>query len=585
MDIDGGLTPVSMRRASAGGGYRRWLDFARVVDIAGGGYRRWSHAGLDATVRISRGWWISPVVGFRAGGGYRRWWISPVVSRRVVDIAGGWISRGWWISPLVDIAGGLTPVSMRRSGFRAGGGYRRWLDFARVVDIAGGGYRQVVDIHGGLTPVSMISFASGGCWAPAIKGGVRDIVCKWGVLGPCNQRGRARYRVQVGGAGPLQSKGAFAISCASGVCWAPAIKGGVRDIVCKWGVLGPCNQSGRARYRVYVGGAGPLQSKGACVISCASGGCWAPAIRGGVRDIVCKWGVLGPCNQRGRARYRVQVGGAGPLQSKGACAISCASGGCWAPAIIVGVRDIVCKWGDAGPLQSKGACAISCASGGCWAPAIKGGVRDIVCKWGVLGPCNQSSRARYRVQVGGAGCWAPAIKGGVRDIVCKWGVLGPCNQRARARYRVQVGGAGPLQSKGACAISCASGGCWAPAMKWGVRDIVCKWGVLGPCNQRGRARYRVQVGCAGPLRSKGACAISCAPAIKGGVRDIVCKWGCSARVHIVTSGQCRVHVHSSLCECGLLSSQYRKAISLQRGFPRNLSSLSFFSFPASPTRA
>ena len=268
--------------------------------------------------------------------------------------------------------------------------------------------------------------------------------------------------MQVGGAGSLQSKGACAISCASGVCWAPAIKGGMRkscarggcwapaikgrvhDMVRKWGVLGPCNQRSRTRYRVQVRGAGPLQSKGAC-----------PAIGGSVRDIVCKWGVLGPCNQRGRARrarYRVQVGGAGPLQSKGACAISCASGGCWAPAI-------------------KG--AISCASGGCWAPPIKGGVRDIVRKWGVLGPCNQRGRARYRVQGGGAGplqskgacakscasggCWAPAIKGGVRgvrDIVCKWGVLGPCNQRGR--------------------------------------DIVCKWGVLGPCNQRGRARYRLQ---------------------------------------------------------------------------------------------
>ena len=451
-----------------------------------------------------------------------------------------------------------------------------------------------------------ISCASGGCWAPAIKGGVHDSVCKWRVLGPCNQRGRARYRVQVGGAGPLHSKGACAISCASGGCWAPAIKEGVRDIVCKWGVLGPCNQRGRVRYRVQVGGAGPLQSKGACAISCASvgcwasGGCWAPAIKGGVRDIVCKWGMLGPCNQRGRARYRVQVGGAGPLQSKGACAISCTSGGCWAPAIKGGVRDIVCEWGCAGPLQSKGACAISCASGGCWAPAIKGGVRDIVCKWGVLGPCNQRGRARYRVQVGCAGplqskgacaiscasggCWAPAIKGGVRDILCKWAGLGPCNQRGRARYRVQVGGAGPLQSKRACAISCASERCWAPAIKGGVRDIVCKWGVLGPCNQRGRARYRVQVGGAGPLQSKGACAISwwgvlgpcnqrgrvryrvqvkgagpcnqrgraryrvhvggagplhskgacaisCArggcwaPAIKGGVRDIVCKWG------------------------------------------------------------
>ena len=407
------ISPVVSRRPRCDG-----PDFARVVDIAGG----W----------ISRGWWISPVVDIAggltpvsmrqasAGGGYRRCgyrrlWKSPVVSRRprcdgpdfarVVNIAGGWISRGWWISPVVDIAGGLT----------TGGGYRRWLDFARVVDIAVGGYRRwshagldaTVRISCGWWISRVVGFRAGGGyrgWWISPGGGYRrwshagldDIVCKWGVLGPCIKWTRSRYRAQVGGAGPLQSKGACnqrgrAISCASGGCWAPAIKGGVRDIVCKGGLLGPCRQRGRARYRVQVGGAAP------------------------------------------RARYRVQVGGAGPLQSKGACAISCA-------------RYRV-QVGGAGPLQSKGGCAKSCASGGCWAPAIKGGVRgvrDLVCKWGVLGPCNQRGRARcarYRVQVGGAGplqskgacatscasgggCWAPAIaaiKGGVRDIVCKWG--------------------------------------------------------------------------------------------------------------------------------------------------------------------
>ena len=124
-----------------------------------------------------------------------------------------------------------------------------------------------------------------------------------GLLDPCNQRGRARYRLREAVLDRCnQIKGWVRdIVCAGGCCTA-AIKEGVRDIVCTG--LDPCNQKGRAPYRL-------------------------------------RRGLLDPCNQRGRARYRLR----GVLldhcnQIKGGCATSSARGA-------------------AGLLQLQGGCARS----------------------------------------------------------------------------------------------------------------------------------------------------------------------------------------------------------------------------------
>ena len=201
-------------------------------------------------------------------------------------------------------------------------------------------------------------------------------------------------------------------------------------------------------------------------------------------------GVLDPCNQRGRVRYR-QRGGVLDAAIKGGVRDICA-GGCWTAAIKEGVRDIcVC---------------------GCWTAAIKGGERDIVCAWvldhcnprgraryrlrgSVLDPCNQRGRARYRLRDGES-------KGGLCDIVCAEGCWTTAIKGVQ--YRLRGGALDPRKSMGARTGSSARGGCWTPAIKGWGRDIVCAGGseplqskrgcatssvrgLLNPCNQKGRA--------------------------------------------------------------------------------------------------
>ena len=258
-------------------------------------------------------------------------------------------------------------------------------------------------------------------------------------------------------------RGVPVIVCAGG-CWTAAIKGGVCDIVCtaaaiKWGVrdiicagVDPCNQRGRARYRL----------RGGVLNSCNQGG--GCAISSGVLDL---------CNQRGGARRKgvcdiVCAGGqgAGPLHSKGGCAIS--SGGCWSLAIKGGVHDVVC-------------------AEGCWTAAIKGGVRNIVCAGGCCTAAQSKRGARFRL-----GGWlldccnsmGASARGGVLDpgnhrgarYRLRRGLLDPCNQRTVARYRLQ-------------------GGWWTAAIKGWVRDIVCAGTAEMPQFKEG-ARYRLRGGAA-----------------------------------------------------------------------------------------
>ena len=196
-----------------------------------------------------------------------------------------------------------------------------------------------------------------------------------------------------------------------------------------------------------------------CAISSARGGIGPPEIYGGSHGIVCARRVLDSCNQRVGARYRLRRG-------------------VRTAAIKARVRDIVCA-GSAGPLQSKRACVISSARG-------------------VLDGCNQRGGAQYR------------LPGGVQDH---------CDQGAHARYRLCGGGGvldrcNMLQSKGACAISFARGGCWTVAIKGGVRDIVCCARGVGSLQSKGDARYRLCKG--GSFHTM---------ANKAGVHDIVCAGG------------------------------------------------------------
>ena len=409
------------------------------------------------------------------------------------------------------------------------------------------------------------------------KGEVRDRVGGWTLA---IKRGVARYRLRRGGAGLLQLNGGFAISSARRVAAVVQFKGGAlldpcnqtggcargalaikrgRDIIgyrlrgrggcwtLAFKVLDCCKQRGAVRYRLHGccnqrgggaryrlrGGAGPLQSKGGCAISSARG-CWTAAIKGrGVRYRLRRKNA----DQRGGARYRLRAG-VDCCNQRGGCATSSARRGAapWT-AIKGGVRDIVCP-------------------GGCWTPAIKRGVCDIVCAGGVLDPCNErgvsSAQGGWTAITGEVRNIVWAIKGGMRDIVCVGGCWTAAIQGGGARDRLQ-------SKRGACAISFAR---WdaGPLQLKHVRAISLARGALDHCNQRRCARYRLHGGCstaAGcnrrrcaryrlrpPLHSKGVCAMSLARggcwtiAIKGDVRDIVCGGGGAGRLQ--SNGVCAI---------------------------------------------